>query len=86
MPGTGRRILVLEPYYGGSHRAVLDAIFPLPGWDVDLVTLPPRKWKWRMRGAAITMAAEVERLHAAGARWHLILASTFLNLARVQGD
>ncbi|TDB39010.1 MAG: DUF3524 domain-containing protein [Actinobacteria bacterium] len=85
MPQTSRRILILEPYYGGSHRAVLDALFPMPGWDVDLLTLPPRKWKWRMRGAAITMAAEVERLYASGARWDLILASTFINLAEFKG-
>jgi glycosyltransferase involved in cell wall biosynthesis len=96
---VARRVLVLEPYYGGSHRAVLDALLPLlaeAGWDADLLTLPARKWKWRMRGSAITMAAEVRDLdaawrhdHPAGeparplsrARWDLVYASTFVNLA-----
>ncbi len=79
------RILVLEPYYGGSHRAVLDALLAHIEWDADLLTLPARKWKWRMRGAAITMAREVHQLAAAGARWDLLLCSTFLNLAEFKG-
>ncbi|MDO8915400.1 MAG: DUF3524 domain-containing protein, partial [Coriobacteriia bacterium] len=79
-----RRLLVLEPYFGGSHRAVLDVLLPaleLRGWHADVLTLPARKWKWRMRGAAITMAAEAARLHDEGARWDVVFASTFLNLA-----
>lgn len=86
-----RRVLVLEPYHGGSHRAVLDTLIPALeplGWDADLLTLPARKWKWRMRGAGITMADEARGLAAAwreagrpGARWDVIFASTFLNLA-----
>jgi glycosyltransferase involved in cell wall biosynthesis len=79
-----RRLLVLEPYFGGSHRAVLDALLPALeslGWHADVLTLPARKWKWRMRGAAMTMAGEAVRLHEEGARWDAVFASTFLNLA-----
>jgi len=78
-------LLVLEPYYGGSHRAVLDALLPHLDVKCDLLTLPARKWKWRMRGAAVTMAARVRQLHAEGRRWDLIYASTFLNLAEFLG-
>ncbi len=79
----GRRLLVLEPYYGGSHRAVLETLLPrlAPEWQADVLTLPARKWKWRMRGSAITMAQEVRALHTAGVRWDALLASTFINLA-----
>lgn len=55
------RVLALEPYYGGSHRAVLDGLIEhLADDDIsfDVLSLPPRKWKWRMRGSAITMAFE----------------------------
>lgn len=79
------RVLALEPYYGGSHRAVLDALSRAVDADWTLVTLPARKWKWRMRGAAITMSGEVNRLADAGARWDLVFASTFLNLAEFRG-
>jgi glycosyltransferase involved in cell wall biosynthesis len=79
------RILVLEPYYGGSHRAVLDGLLARLGFEYDLLTLPARKWKWRMRGAAITMSDRTRRLHESGTRWDLIYASTFLNLAEFRG-
>lgn len=78
------RVLALEPYYGGSHRAVLDGLVErlTPcGFSFDLLTLPARKWKWRMRGAAITMAEDARALHQAGSRWDLLYASTFVNLA-----
>jgi len=95
-----RRLLVLEPYNGGSHRAVLDCLLPALGWDHDLLQLPARKWKWRMRGAAITFADQARRLDAewraqfpdgeparprARSRWDAALASTFLNLAEFKG-
>jgi glycosyltransferase involved in cell wall biosynthesis len=80
------RILALEPYYGGSHRAVLDLLAASVDADWTLLTLPARKWKWRMRGAAITMAEETRRLaEKPGAGFDLVFASTFLNLAEFRG-
>lgn len=85
------RILALEPYYGGSHRAVLDGLVERVDADWTLLTLPARKWKWRMRGAAITMAAEIRALHetrpaeGAGPPFDLVFASTFVNLAELYG-
>jgi glycosyltransferase involved in cell wall biosynthesis len=82
-----RRILALEPYYGGSHRAVLDLLVEHVDADWTLLTLPARKWKWRMRGSAITMAEQARAFAATGepAPWDLIFASTFLNLAEFRG-
>jgi glycosyltransferase involved in cell wall biosynthesis len=80
-----RRLLVLEPYYGGSHKAVLDCLLPALGWGYDLLTLPARKWKWRMRGAAITFASKARRLAGTGVRWDAVFASTFVNLAEFKG-
>lgn len=83
---SGRlRILALEPYYGGSHRAVLDGLTECVDAEWTLLTLPARKWKWRMRGAAVTMAAEVRRLLDGGSVFDLVFASTFLNLAEFRG-
>lgn len=81
------RILALEPYYGGSHRAVLDGLSHHVQADWTLVTLPARKWKWRMRGAAITFADELAGYGAPDGRcpYDLIFASTFLNLAEFRG-
>lgn len=80
------RILALEPYYGGSHRAVLDGLVERIDADWTLLTLPPRKWKWRMRGAAITMAEQAREAGGAGeAAFDLVFASTFVNLAEFRG-
>ena len=91
------RILALEPYYGGSHRAVLDGLVMHVDADWTLLTLPARKWKWRMRGAAITMAEQAAELarctdpapggtaSGSSAEFDLIFASTFINLAEFRG-
>ncbi|MCL2503117.1 MAG: DUF3524 domain-containing protein [Coriobacteriia bacterium] len=62
LPGHTLRILALEPYYGGSHRAVLDGLVGAIDAEWTLLTLPARKWKWRMRGSGVTMAAEARHL------------------------
>jgi len=88
------RVLALEPYYGGSHRAVLDGLVERVDAEWTLLTLPARKWKWRMRGAAITMAAQARELASrvqqgahsgADSPFDVIFASTFLNLAEFRG-
>jgi glycosyltransferase involved in cell wall biosynthesis len=91
------RVLALEPYYGGSHRAVLDGLVKRIDADWTVLTLPARKWKWRMRGAAITMAQQVRQLAreitendaaaciAPRPPFDVVFASTFLNLAEFRG-
>lgn len=79
------RILALEPYYGGSHRAVLDTLVQAVEADWTLLTMPSRKWKWRMRGAAIVMAEQAKRLVEQKGAFDLVFCSTFLNLAEFKG-
>lgn len=79
------RILALEPYYGGSHRAVLDGLCEHVDAEWTLLTLPARKWKWRMRGSAITMTEQARTLVSDGAVFDLVFASTFINLAEFRG-
>jgi glycosyltransferase involved in cell wall biosynthesis len=69
------RVLAIEPYYGGSHRAFLDGLVRHSRHEWRLLTMPARKWKWRMRGAALTFA---ERLDG---DFDLLFASDFLDLA-----
>ncbi len=54
--GRPVRLAILEPYYGGSHAAFLDAWTSTTRHEFSLASLPARKWKWRMRGAAIWFA------------------------------
>jgi len=82
---TARRVLALEPYYGGSHRAFLD------GWRAHsrhawtALTLPAHKWKWRMRHAAIAFAEQLDARCRAGESWDAIVCSDMLNLAEFRG-
>lgn len=79
------RVLALEPYYGGSHRAFLDAWIAGSRHRWTLLTLPPFKWKWRMRHGAITFAGEVARRRSAGESWDLLWCSDMLDLAEFRG-
>jgi glycosyltransferase involved in cell wall biosynthesis len=54
------RILLLEPFYGGSHKDVADGLKTHSRHDIDLLTLPDRFWKWRLRGAALYWAGRLE--------------------------
>ncbi|HUU84279.1 MAG TPA: DUF3524 domain-containing protein [Phycisphaerae bacterium] len=79
------RILALEPYYGGSHRAFLDGWCAHSRHEWTLLDLPPYKWKWRMRHAAITLADRVADLVERGQRWDRLFCSDMLNLAEFIG-
>jgi len=52
-------VLALEPYYGGSHRAFLDVWRAASRHHWQLLSLPARHWKWRMRGSALWLADQI---------------------------
>jgi len=47
------KFLFLEPFFGGSHREFVQGLVAHSRHRIDLLTLPARFWKWRMRGAAL---------------------------------
>jgi glycosyltransferase involved in cell wall biosynthesis len=74
-------LLLVEPYYTGSHKAWADGYRAHSKHKVSLLTLPGRFWKWRMQGGAVTLAREARSLLDSGAPLpDLILASDMLNL------
>lgn len=79
------RILALEPYYGGSHRAFLDGWMARSRHEWTLLDLPPFKWKWRMRHSALTFGEQAARLARAGRPWDVLFCSDMLNLAEFLG-
>lgn len=79
------KILALEPYYGGSHKAFLDGWAGKSRHEWTLLTLPANKWKWRMRAAAVTFAGHAKKLAEHGKNWDMILCSDMLNLAEFLG-
>lgn len=76
------RVLVVEPYFGGSHKIFLTELKRhLPSFEFVFLTLPPRKWKWRMRMAAPFMAVQLP----ASQHVDVILCSTFIDVACLRG-
>jgi len=75
------KILALEPYYGGSHKAFIDGLSKASRHDWTLLTLPAHKWKWRMRHSAITFAARAAELPPEARGCDLLFCSDILNLA-----
>ena len=79
------KVLALEPYYGGSHRAFLD------GWSCrsrhtwTILSLPAHNWKWRMRHAPVTFARQAASPARAGGRWDVVFCSDMLDLATFVG-
>lgn len=78
------RILALEPYYGGSHRAFLDGWRGASRHEITAVTLKPHHWKWRMRHAAVTLGQHMHQV-AEAEPFELVWSSSMLNLAEFMG-
>lgn len=71
------RFLFLEPFYGGSHKDFADGLTAHSRHAIDLVTLPDRFWKWRMRGGALYLAARVDHRRP----YDGLITSSLMNLA-----
>lgn len=79
------RVILVEPYYGGSHRAWADGYAVHSRHDVHLVTHPARFWKWRMHGGFLTLAEEVGSVVAGSGRPEVILASSMMDVSAFAG-
>ncbi|MEO0563451.1 MAG: DUF3524 domain-containing protein [Chloroflexota bacterium] len=71
-------ILLLEPYYGGSHRQWVDGYKTHSRHRVNVLTLPAQAWKWRMQGGAVTLA---RLYHDGGYSPDVILSSDMMDLS-----
>ena len=76
-PDEPPRVLFLEPFYGGSHRAFADGLVAHSSHRIELHTLPARFWKWRMRGAALHFARRIARPE----RYAVLLVSDLMSAA-----
>lgn len=71
-------ILLLEPFFEGSHAAWAEGYQRHSRHQVDLLTLNGRFWKWRMHGGAVTLA---QRFLESALSPDLILASDMCDLS-----
>jgi glycosyltransferase involved in cell wall biosynthesis len=76
-----KRILLLEPYYGGSHKQFLTGIQDCVEAEFVLFSLPARKWKMRMQFSAVYFVQQIKALPVAEQQFDLVLCSTFVDVA-----
>lgn len=69
-------VQLIEPYHGESHARLVDGMVRHLPFDFRLLTMSPRKWKWRMRGAALWAADALAASPPAAA----LFASAYLAL------
>ena len=71
------KILYIEPYYAGSHQQWIETYQKYSKYEIDILSLPGKKWKWRMHGGAVTISKYFLEKNK---KYDLILVSDFLNL------
>jgi len=71
------RILLLEPFFAGSHAAWAKGYQRHSRHRIDILQLGGHHWKWRMHGGAVTLA---RRFLDSGARPDLLLATDMLDV------
>jgi len=70
-------ILLIEPYFTGSHRQWASGYQASSGHGVEILKLSGANWKWRMHGGAVTLA---RRFLESGSTPDIILATDMLDL------
>lgn len=73
------RILIVEPYYGGSHRTFIKGLTRSVDADFVLLTLPARSWKQRMQLAALWAVDAIKAME--DCYFDTVLCSTFIDVA-----
>ncbi len=81
------RILYLDPFHGGSHAAVAEGYARHSQHDITLLALSiAGGWRWRMRGAAVTLARQLrEHVREQLITFDLIIATDMFDLAAFLG-
>ena len=75
-------ILILEPFYGGSHKQLIDTVTSrLEADRYDLVTLPAKKWHWRARTSALKLSQIIPR----DAGYKTLFTSSVVSLSELIG-
>jgi glycosyltransferase involved in cell wall biosynthesis len=78
------KIVALEPYYGGSHKNFLKGLQANLPVEVMILSLPARKWKWRMRLAAPYFAEQLVSQLDKFTNADLLFCSSFVDVATLK--
>uniref|UniRef100_A0A8C2ZN58 tRNA-queuosine alpha-mannosyltransferase n=1 Tax=Cyclopterus lumpus TaxID=8103 RepID=A0A8C2ZN58_CYCLU len=78
MQSEGPSVLLVEPFYGGSHKQLIDLLQQnIHGCCV--FTLPAKKWHWRARTAALHFSQTIPTCPS----YRVLFSSSVLNLCEL---
>ncbi|MEZ4859991.1 MAG: DUF3524 domain-containing protein [Caldilineaceae bacterium] len=77
---TEKRIWLLSPYHTGSHQAWANGYASHSRYQVQLLTMAGRFWKWRMQGGAVALAAQAHAQLATTGAPSAIITTDMVNL------
>lgn len=70
-------IYIVDPYYNASHRMWAQGIKSNSKFEVEIFSMSPNYWTWRMQGSAYTMS---KRVSSSNVRPDLIMVTDMIDL------
>ncbi|GLD91911.1 hypothetical protein PINS_up000444 [Pythium insidiosum] len=77
------RVVLVEPFYGGSHKQLIDLLVKELLADVPhaVCSLAPRKWHWRLMAASLSLSSTIPCSDAL----RVLFVTSMVNLAELLG-
>lgn len=79
------RVILAEPWLGGSHLAWADGLARHSSHDITIVGLEPTLWRWRLRAGAAPLAEAIAAEVAENGPPDLLLVSGLVDVAALLG-